>query len=64
LIDLKLLELTCNANALFMNLIGKPNNDFAKQMHDARVYQGWNDKKLSAGSKGDCKSEEEDARLC
>lgn len=22
------------------------------------------DKKLSAGSKGDCKSEEEDARLC
>ncbi len=47
-----------------MNLIGKPNNDFAKEMHDARVYQGWNDKKLSAGSKGDCKSEEEDARLC
>lgn len=39
MIDLKLLELTCNANALFMNPIGKPNNDFAKEMHDARVYQ-------------------------
>jgi hypothetical protein len=36
LIDLKLLELTCNANALFMNPIGKPNNDFAKEMDDSK----------------------------
>ncbi len=30
----------------------------------SQVSEGWNDNKLSVGSKGDCMSEQEDARLC
>ncbi len=42
----------------------KNNMDLWQSENCSQVIEGWNDKKSSVGSKGDCKSEEEDARLC
>jgi hypothetical protein len=42
----------------------KNNMDLWQDENSFQVFEKWNDKKLSAGSKGNSKSEEEDAKLC